>query len=119
MSAKSQPRTDFRCGICQRKDAFHCEHATPYRDQYLIMKDSNIPRNSFITSRSPRNGAGTSNTSISNGGINTRRQVHPKVGGAQYQQNKNLNTTKRDNKHTNQSSNIYEQNQKSKSCVIL
>jgi hypothetical protein len=28
-------RGDFRCGVCQRKNAFHCEHETPYRDKYL------------------------------------------------------------------------------------
>lgn len=28
-------RDDFRCYVCRRKHAFHCEHDTPYRDQML------------------------------------------------------------------------------------
>ena len=28
-------RDDYRCLICRQKDAFHCEHDTPYRDRFL------------------------------------------------------------------------------------
>ena len=34
-SAYSSGRNDFRCAVCRQKNAFHCEHDTPYRDQYL------------------------------------------------------------------------------------
>lgn len=33
-------RDDFRCAVCRRKSAFHCEHDTPYRDELLGTYDS-------------------------------------------------------------------------------
>ena len=45
-------RDDFRCSVCQRKHAFHCEHDTPYRDQILGTYDRG--ENSMRSSNSQR-----------------------------------------------------------------
>ena len=54
MEVSSLPkRDDFRCGLCRQKGAFHCEHDTPYRDQYLKIYDETtsgaIPANGRIS----------------------------------------------------------------------
>ena len=35
-------RDDFRCLVCRQKSVFHCEHDTPYRDQYLSIVEEQI-----------------------------------------------------------------------------
>lgn len=157
-------RVDLRCALCQQKSAFVCEHDTPYRDQYLGIFDSNAPRDILINRQGSKNEPKTHDNSISNGGMNTGRQVNsnagggdaqhqqqninrqgaksePKTynnsksnggmntgrqvnfnagdGGAQHQQEKKSNKTNVDPQHTDESSKIHEQDQKSKSCIIL
>ena len=34
-SGLASVRDDFRCSLCRQKNAFHCEHDTPYRDHIL------------------------------------------------------------------------------------
>lgn len=124
----SQDRTDFRCGLCRQKGAFHCEHDTPYRDQYLASYDSNTPRTSVGSnnrrSKSETRTSTITNHSVNNGGVRTQRQVHtnaaaPAGTGARYEQNKYSNKTYVDDQHVNYSTKTNEQNKKSKSCVIL
>jgi len=61
----STERQDYRCGVCQMKNVFHCEHDTPYRDQYLNMFDPKLPRNTFIDSKNSRKKQSSSSTSAS------------------------------------------------------
>lgn len=44
-------RDDFRCSLCRQKNAFHCEHDTPYRDQLIGSYDPEKPRVEPITNR--------------------------------------------------------------------
>lgn len=115
----SQTRNDFRCGLCRQKNAFHCEHDTPYRDQYLGGYDSNTPRASLESSRRSRSENRKTDHSIHNDGTHTQRQGNSNAAGVRYEQNKTLNKTNGDNHHVNQSSKTNKQKQKSKSCAIL
>lgn len=73
-----EPRDDLRCTLCRQRDAFHCEHDTPYRDIYLGIFDPKLPRNIVInTERSkPR----TQNDSSRTGGTHmTGKQQQTKL----------------------------------------
>jgi len=68
-------RDDFRCSLCQRKNAFHCEHDTPYRDQLLGTYDQEKPRMSASNSRreSHRTSSHIHNNNLSN--HNTQQKI--------------------------------------------
>jgi hypothetical protein len=82
------------------------------------MFDENTSRNTLISSRNSKSETRKYDTSISNGGINTGRQVNSNAG-AKYQQGKQLDQRNVDNQHANDSSQTHKQNKKSKACVIL
>jgi uncharacterized cupredoxin-like copper-binding protein len=115
----SQTRGDFRCGICQQKNVFHCEHDTPYRDQYLGTNDPNTSRTHMNSSRQSTTHVGMHNnhSSKNNNGLHTERNVNSKAGAQGQKSDKT--TVDNHNNNTNGSSKTFEPNKKSKSCVIL
>lgn len=68
-------RDDFRCAVCQRKHAFHCEHDTPYRDQILGTYDrgQSQPRSSNSRRATQR----TSTTTTTTTAAAASRHHHP------------------------------------------
>jgi hypothetical protein len=117
-------RDDFRCSLCQRKNAFHCEHDTPYRDQLLGTYDQEKPRMSASNSRreSHRTSSHIHNNNLSN--HNTQQKVTTgKNAGAPYQHGRKSETSTVSHTNTNPNSSDYvkthEQKKKNKSCVIL
>lgn len=115
-------RNDFRCEVCRQKSVFHCEHDTPYRDQYLGTSEENFSRR---TPNSSRRSVDTNRTSKTDnrpmntnndrtGKMDTNRSTNGRVGGVQYQQGQRPNPAQ-----TNPPVKAQEQNSKSKSCVIL
>jgi hypothetical protein len=100
-------RYDFRCNICRQKSVFHCEHDTPYRDQYLGISDENTSGPSLINSQRLKNETKT----IENNGINQKRQGKSNAAGdhAHNQQDK---------KHENKID-ANPENKPTKSCTIL
>jgi hypothetical protein len=118
MSADYPPtRDDFRCFVCRNKEVFHCEHDTPYRDQYLGTFNANSPRNTLIIR--PRTTSESKNVnSKSNGGTNPSRQIKSNVG-ARNQKNKKLDQKNTADNEADQTPEEDEETPKSKSCVIL
>jgi hypothetical protein len=110
-------RDDFRCFVCRNKEAFHCEHDTPYRDQYLGTFNASSPRNTIIIRPKTTSASGNVN-SKSNGGTNPNRQIKSNVG-ARNQKNKKLDQKTTADNEADQTPEEDEETPKSKSCVIL
>ena len=108
-------RDDFRCGLCRQKNAFHCEHDTPYRDQYLGVYDPSNPQSMPVNNRRAKSETATYKQPVSNGGINPERgrQV-TNNRAAKYEQNQNM-----ENITTTTTTTTPQTTQKAKSCVIL
>jgi hypothetical protein len=107
-----QGRSDYRCSICRQKSAFHCEHNTPYRDQFLDTYGQEKPydqRDSQRT-RSNQNNNSANNNRMQN--MNTGRNKNSNVD-AQYRQNRR--SYKNSFPNTNDS---VKPKKKKKSCVI-
>ena len=124
-----QTRSDFRCVLCQRKNVFHCEHDTPYRDRYLGAYDINSSQNHNNRSRKSKDDNRIHYNSTTNVGSTTRQQINSNDGGSttrqqintndgvQYQQNQTLHT--RTSTNTSESSKKHGKKKETKSCVII
>ncbi len=109
----TQTRTDFRCVLCRRMNAFHCEHDTPYRDRYLGTYIDPSENHNHHRRKSMNENSIHSN-SINTGGSTARQRVSSKDGGIRYQ-----TVHKANNNYPNGSSKTFVKEKKSKSCVIL
>ncbi len=111
-----QTRTDFRCLLCRRKNAFHCEHDTPYRDRYLGTY-TDPSQNHNHHRRKSKNENSIHSNSINTGGNTERQQFSSKDSGIRYQQYQTVHTGT--NNYPKGSSKTFVKEKKSKSCVIL
>ena len=129
-------RDDFRCSICRQKNAFHCEHDTPYRDQLLGLSDQANFR--ITTGNSRRHSQRTDlskNTSLDKQmqNTNTGQSVNASAGIRSRQDRKldnkslptiNTNPNTYPNTNTHTTTNAYDtiqmrEQKKNKSCSIL
>lgn len=78
-------RDDFRCEPCRQKNAFHCEHDTPYRDQLLGTYDQD--KSQFVPANSRRETQRMNSSKKNSAGNQTRptanRQSTKQNNGAQ------------------------------------
>jgi hypothetical protein len=118
-------RDDFRCSLCRQKNAFHCEHDTPYRDQLLGTYDQVKPHMSASSSRreTHRTGSHVSNNTSLTSHNTTRKISTAHNADVRYQQgkipeNSTVSHTTIDPVSYNYAR-TYEHKQKKKSCVIL
>jgi hypothetical protein len=78
-----QTRGDFRCALCRDKGCFHCEHDTPYRDQYLGTYDANTPANHRMNTRRAKSNDKMHNNSTHNSGRHGPSSNHDQYNGKQ------------------------------------
>jgi hypothetical protein len=108
----SAMRYDFRCNLCRVKNVFHCEHDTPYRDQFLGIYDENLSGPGLANNQKLKNEPKTTQ----NNGVKQQQQGKSNAGAQNQQGKKHENKTNAnpDNKtHTNA------ENKPAKSCTIL
>jgi hypothetical protein len=133
LSGLAPVRDDFRCSLCRQKNAFHCEHDTPYRDQLLGSYYQEKPymgsKNSRRDPHRKRASDNYYNDSTSNDNVrhaNTDRNVNPNTGrnvnpntDPRYQQSRKTENTSPTNQYSYDHAKMNEQKTKNKSCVIL
>jgi hypothetical protein len=118
-------RDDFRCSLCQRKNAFHCEHDTPYRDQLLGTHDQ---AQTYMTSTTNRresrrkdffnnNTNSTSNIHIQHSATGRNNINSSKT--AKHQPDRKADHSALSHANSSDILNTNEQQKKKKSCVIL
>ena len=74
-------REDFRCLLCRQRNVFHCEHDTPYRDQYLGATDQERLEMNPTSGRREAHASATHNgkdahMSTTNGGRDAHRNLN-------------------------------------------
>jgi len=118
-------RDDFRCSLCRRKNAFHCEHDTPYRDQLLGSYDQEKPYMGSKNSRRDPHLKPSSNSYYNDSTSNNNMQ-HKNTGqnvnlntDPRYQQSRKSEISSSTNTYSYDHTRINEQKTKNKSCVIL
>ncbi len=118
-------RDDFRCSLCQRKNAFHCEHDTPYRDQLLGTHDQAQSSMSSTTDRRESRRIGSFNNN--NNSTSNIRIQHTTTGrnninssaNAKHQPDRKADHSALSHANSSDIVNTNEQKIKKKSCVIL
>jgi hypothetical protein len=118
-SGLASVRDDFRCSVCRQKNAFHCEHDTPYRDQLLgtynqvtttSRRDNHRTGSHVTNSASSYNATHTTSTGQS---TNARHQQHGRIQENSAVSHTTINPVSYSHDGT------YEQKKKKKTCVIL
>ena len=118
-------RDDFRCSLCRQKNAFHCEHDTPYRDQLLGSYDQEKPHMGSKNSRSDPHRKHSSNNHYNDSTSNNKMQ-HINIGqnvnpntDPRYQQSRKIENSPSTTPYSYDHTRINEKKTKNKSCVIL
>ena len=108
LSGSTQERSDLRCSLCRQKNAFHCEHNTPYRDQFLDGYGQEKPHNQRDSHRKSSN---TNNYPV----VNNRTHDIDSNADVRYQQGRRSdhNTFPNSNGSKKQ-----KKKKKKKACVI-
>ena len=107
-------RYDFRCNLCRIKNVFHCEHDTPYRDQFLGLQDENTSGPNSVNNQKTK--------TTQNNGVNQKQQQQqqppPKGKSNAGDHTQNQQSKKRENKPSAKHE-AHAENKPAKSCTIL
>ena len=119
-------RGDFRCSLCQQRNVFHCEHDTPYRDQYLGSTDQErLQSNATSGRREAQTNATTASSgrdAYRNANNHSSTSNHATTsngaGGGRVVDTRNQQGSKL-KQNTTDKAKAEEEQKKKKSCVIL
>ncbi|CAF0944402.1 unnamed protein product [Adineta steineri] len=113
-SGKRIQQEDFRCAICRQKNVFHCEHNTPYRDQF---RDTYVPeRLHMMSTTNQREIQRTQPNYNYNATYNDDRNMNSNFD-PRYSQSRRSDYNSYPNR--NRSSKSHKKKKTKKSCVIL